>query len=54
MIIKPRIINVSGYSNTILDFKKGFDKALKNIPAVSEVCWGLPGSVWKLCWSSKQ
>ena len=35
-MIKPSIINTSGLPNGILDLKKGFDKALKNIPAVSE------------------
>ena len=35
-MIKPRIINVLGQPDGILDLKKGFDKALKNIPAVSE------------------
>ena len=35
-MIKPTIINILGQSNGILDLKKEFDKALKNIPAVSE------------------
>ena len=35
-MIKPTIINILGYPNGILDLKKRFDKALKNIPAVSE------------------
>ena len=35
-MIKPTIINILGQPNGILDLKKGFDKALKNIPAVSE------------------
>ena len=33
---KPTILNILGQPNGILDIKKGFDKALKNIPAVSE------------------
>ena len=36
-MIKPTIINILGWPNSILDLKKAFDKALKNIPAVSEV-----------------
>ena len=35
-MIKVKIINILGQPNDILDLKKGFDKALKNIPAVSE------------------
>ena len=35
-MIKLTIINVLGKPDGILDLKKGFDKALKNIPAVSE------------------
>ena len=35
-MIKLTIINILGQPNGILDLKKGFDKALKNIPAVSE------------------
>ena len=35
-MIKPTIINILGQPNGILDLKKGFDKALKNKPAVSE------------------
>ena len=35
-MVKPTIINILGQPNDILDFKKGFDKALKNIPTVSE------------------
>ena len=38
-MIKPTIIRILGQPNGIygiLDLKKGFDKALKNIPAVSE------------------
>ena len=35
-MIKLTIINILGYPNEILDLKKGFDKTLKNIPAVSE------------------
>ena len=34
-MIKLTIINILGQRNGILDLKKGFDKALKNIPAVS-------------------
>ena len=36
MMIKPTIINILGQPNDILDLKKGFGKALKHIPAVSE------------------
>ena len=35
-MIKPTIINILGQPNGILDLEKGFDKALKNIPAVNE------------------
>ena len=35
-MIKPTVINILGQPNGTLDFKKGFDKALKNIPAVTE------------------
>ena len=35
-MIKPTIINILGQPNGIVDLKKGFDKALKNIAAVSE------------------
>ena len=35
-MIKLTIINILGYPNEILDLKKGFDKTLKNIPAVSK------------------
>ena len=35
-MIKLTIINIWGQRNGILDLKKGFDKTLKNIPAVSE------------------
>ena len=35
-MIKPTIINILGWPNGIMELKKGFDKALKNIPAVSE------------------
>ena len=35
-MIKPTIINILAEPNGILDLKNGFDKALKNIPAVSE------------------
>ena len=35
-MIKPTIINILGQLNSIVDLKKGFDKALKTIPAVSE------------------
>ena len=33
---KITIINILGQRNGILDLKREFDKALKNIPAVSE------------------
>ena len=36
MMIKPTIINILGQPNGIGDLKKGFDKTLKNIAAVSE------------------
>ena len=36
MTIKPTIINILGQPDAIGDLKKGFDKALKNITAVSE------------------
>ena len=35
-MIKLTIINILGQPNRILDLKKGFDKALRNIPAVSK------------------
>ena len=35
-MIKPTIIDILGSPNGILDLKKGFDKALKTIPAVTE------------------
>ena len=35
-MIKTTIINILGQPNGILDLKKGSDKALKNVPAVSE------------------
>ena len=35
-MIKPTIINILGQPNGIADLKKGFDKALKNIPAGSQ------------------
>ena len=35
-MIKPTIINILGQPNGFLDLKNGFNKALKNIPAVSE------------------
>ena len=35
-MIKPTIINILGQRNGILGLEKGFDKALKNIPAVNE------------------
>ena len=35
-MIKLIIINIVGQPNGILDLKKGFDKALKNKPALSE------------------
>ena len=35
-MIKVKITNIFGQPNGILDLKKGFDKALKNVPAVSE------------------
>ena len=35
-MIKVIIISILGQPDGILDLKKGFDKALKNMPAVSE------------------
>ena len=35
-MIKLTIINIVGQPNGILDLEKGFDKALKNKPALSE------------------
>ena len=35
-MVKPKIINILGQPNGLVDLKKGFDKALKNIAAVSE------------------
>ena len=43
-MIRPTIINILGSPNDILDLQKTFDKALKNIPAVSE---DLLGIAWK-------
>ena len=34
-MIKPTIINILGQPNGIANLEKGFDKALKDIPAVS-------------------
>ena len=36
MMIKPTTINILGQPNGIVNLKKEFDKALKNIPAVGE------------------
>ena len=35
-MIRLTIFNISGWSNSILNLKKGFDKILKNMPAASE------------------
>ena len=35
-MIKPAIINILGQPNGIVDLKNRFDKALKNIVAISE------------------
>ena len=43
-MIKLTIISILGQPNGILDLKKGFDKALKNIPAVRQ---DLLRIVWK-------
>ena len=51
-MIKLTIINILGKPNDILDLKKGFDKALKNIPA--DGLLRLPGSEWELHWPPKQ
>ena len=44
-MIKRAIINALGQPNDILDLKKGFDKTLKNITAVSK---NLLRIAWKL------
>ena len=46
-MIKPTIINILGEPNGILDLKKGFDKALKTIPAVSEDLLRIAGKYMK-------
>ena len=43
-MIKPIIINILGLPNGILYLKKGIDKTLKNISAVSEDLLRIPGS----------
>ena len=43
-MIKITIISILGQPNVILDLKKGFDKALKNVPAVREDLLRIP---WK-------
>ena len=43
-MIKLTIINILGKPNDIFDLNKGFDKALKNIPAVSKSLLRFPGS----------
>ena len=43
-MLKATIINILGQPNGIVNLKKGFDKALKNILAVSE---DLLRIVWK-------
>ena len=35
-MLKLTITNILRSANVILDLKKGFDKTLKNVPAVSE------------------
>ena len=35
-MIKLTIFNILGHPNGNLDLKKGFDKTLKNIPAISK------------------
>ena len=37
-----------------MGLKKGFDKALKIYQLSARICWGLPRSFCKSCWSSKQ
>ena len=44
-MIKLTILIILGKPNGILDLKKGFDKNLKNIPAVSQDLLRTPGSV---------
>ena len=43
-MIKTTIINILGWPNGILDLKKRFDKALKNMPALSK-------GLLKIAWS---
>ena len=43
-MIKLKTLNIWGKPNGILNLKKGFDKTLKNMPAVSE---DLPKIAWK-------
>ena len=43
-MINLTIINILGQANGILDLKKGFDKTLKNMPAV---CKDLMKISWK-------
>ena len=43
-MIKLTVLNILGYPNSFLDLIKGFDKTLKNIPAVSE---DLLRNAWK-------
>ena len=38
MMIKLTRLNILGYPNDILDFKKGFDKTLKNIQLLARIC----------------
>ena len=35
-------------------WKNDLTKLVKIYQLQVRICWGLPGSVWKLCWSSKQ
>ena len=43
-MIKLTVINILEWPNKILDFKKGYDKTLENIPTLSE---DLLRIVWK-------
>ena len=47
-MIKPTINNILGEPNDSLDLKKRFDKALKNILAVSEDLLRLAGKCLKI------
>ena len=48
-MIKLTIFNILGQPNGILDLKKGFDKTIKNIPAVSEDLLRIVRKCVKIC-----